>query len=143
MVIRGYPRFTADLDLIVDLDPEEARKTVRVLTECGLVPTVPVNAQDFVNADIRRSWIEDKGMTVFSMIDPTDSFRHVDLFVSHPIDFEELWGGSDLLDLDGVVVRTASVDHLVAMKRAAGRPKDLEDVDALETLRENDHDDSR
>jgi predicted nucleotidyltransferase len=42
---------------------------------------------------------------------------------------------ADRVDLDGVVVAVASLDDLLAMKRAAGRPQDLADVDALEVAR--------
>jgi hypothetical protein len=38
-------------------------------------------------------------------------------------------------DLGGFSVLVASVDDLIAMKQAAGRPKDRADVDELETIR--------
>lgn len=38
-------------------------------------------------------------------------------------------------DLGGFAVRVASIDHLIAMKRAAGRQKDLADVTELETIK--------
>jgi hypothetical protein len=34
-------------------------------------------------------------------------------------------GAGDPLDVEGVRIRVASLDHLIAMKEAAGRPKDL------------------
>jgi predicted nucleotidyltransferase len=37
-------------------------------------------------------------------------------------------------DLNGVVVAIVSVDDLIRMKRAAGRPSDIEDVEALTTV---------
>ena len=37
-------------------------------------------------------------------------------------------------DLDGIVVQVASLDDLVAMKKAAGRPKDLVAVEELEAI---------
>jgi hypothetical protein len=39
-------------------------------------------------------------------------------------------------DLDGLTVRVASVDDLIRMKRAAGRPKDLIAVEWLGALRD-------
>lgn len=39
-------------------------------------------------------------------------------------------------DLDGLVVRVASVDDLIRMKRAAGRPQDLIAVECLAALRD-------
>lgn len=44
------------------------------------------------------------------------------------------------VSLDGVIVPVASLDHLRSMKRAAGRPQDLLDIDeldAIERLSEN------
>ena len=38
--------------------------------------------------------------------------------------FEDLWNGATIMDRQGVQVRVASVEALIAMKRAAGRPKD-------------------
>jgi predicted nucleotidyltransferase len=38
--------------------------------------------------------------------------------------FEELVGAAEEMEVDGVPVRIASLDHLIATKRAANRPKD-------------------
>jgi predicted nucleotidyltransferase len=42
---------------------------------------------------------------------------------------------ADRVDLDGIVVAVAALDDLLAMKRAAGRPQDLADIEALEVVR--------
>ena len=48
--------------------------------------------------------------------------------------FEDLWEGATLIDRQGVQVRVASVEALIAMKRAAGRPKDYGHLLELECL---------
>ncbi len=49
--------------------------------------------------------------------------------------FEDLWREATVIDRQGVQVRIASVEALIAMKRAAGRPKDQGHLLELERLR--------
>src|SRR5213594_618068 len=80
VVLHGHARLTADLDLAVDLSPEEARKAVDTLRGLDLIPTVPVDPKDFADPEIRGRWISEKGMKVFTMRDASDPRRVVDLF---------------------------------------------------------------
>jgi len=45
--------------------------------------------------------------------------------------FDELADGAVPFDIDGLTVVVASIDDLIRMKRAAGRPKDLIEVEVL------------
>ncbi len=134
VILQGYVRLTVDLDLVIDLDPSEARKAIETLVEIGFRPTAPVKATDFADGETRRRWIDEKGMRVFPMHDPANSLRRVDLFVEHPIDFEELWAKSEVVEAQGVSIRIASIPHLIDMKRQAGRPQDLVDIEALDAI---------
>lgn len=134
-VLHGHARLTADVDLVIDLDPAECRLALGVLARLGFQPRLPVDALDFCDPARRRSWIEEKGMRVFSLVDPENPLRAVDLFAEHVLDFEELWLRSEEIPLRGISVRVASIAHLIELKRLAGRPKDLEDVKRLEEIR--------
>jgi hypothetical protein len=48
--------------------------------------------------------------------------------------FGALWSRATAVDLDGLSVRRAAIDDLIEMKRAAGRPKDLIEVEVLAAL---------
>src|SRR5438105_3194628 len=67
VVLHGHLRATADLDLIVQLTPENALDAVRALESLGFRPIAPVPAAMFADAEARRNWVEDKGMTVFGL----------------------------------------------------------------------------
>jgi hypothetical protein len=50
--------------------------------------------------------------------------------------FDELVTRAIPLDVDGLTVRVAAIEDLIRMKRAAGRPKDLIEVEWLKALRD-------
>lgn len=135
-VLHGVARFTADLDLAVDLNPDAARRAIDALLAVGLKPRAPVDPTAFADAATRRLWREEKAMVVFSLIDPSNPLRVVDLFVDNPIDFEGLWSRSEVVQLAHSTAHVASLDDLIELKRRAGRPQDLADIEALEVIGE-------
>ena len=136
VVLHGHARLTADLDLAIDLEPAVARRAIVALTGLGLRPRAPVRAEDFADPAIRSSWKRERGMLVFSMVDPSDPLRAVDVFVDEPIPFAELHERSLTFDIAEVPVRVASIPDLITLKRQAGRPQDEADIAALRELEE-------
>ena len=134
VVLHGHARLTVDVDLVVDLDEGQALRAIDALVGLGLRPRVPVNPRDFADRSVRETWIRDRGMQVFSMFDPSNPMRMVDLFVDHPVPFEELWSRSQEFELRDTIVRVASIPDLVRLKRLAGRPQDLADIEQLEAI---------
>lgn len=135
VVLHGYPRLTADLDLVVDLAPEQAAAAIDALVDLGYRPRLPVDPTDFADPDARRAWVEERNLRVFSLHDPGDPVTDVDLFAEHPIPFGELWADSVVLTVEGTDIRVASIDHLVRLKEEAGRPQDAMDIEALRRIR--------
>lgn len=133
-VLHGYARFTADVDLVLDLERVAAESAMKALAALGLRPRVPVNLEDFANERLRETWIRDKGMQVFSLFKPDDPLLAVDVFAEHPVDFEGLYGRAEVCDLGAVPVRIASIPDLIHLKRLADRPRDREDVEKLEEI---------
>ena len=123
----------AALELVL---PEAAELAIETLTKMGLRPRVPVEPKAFADPVQRAQWIEERGMVVFNLYDPSDPLRSVDLFVESLIPFEELWSRSELIDLPSGKVRVASIGDLIKMKETAGRPQDSADIEALEALRD-------
>lgn len=134
VVLHGHARLTVDLDLVVDLAVDKATAAMAALTGLGLLPRLPVAASDFADPETRRGWVEQRHLQVFSLYDPDNPWREVDVFATEPIPLDELWERATVVDIGGTPVRVASRADLIAMKRRAGRPQDLADIAALEAL---------
>jgi hypothetical protein len=140
VVLHGSPRFTADLDLVIALEDENVRAALTALEHLGYRARAPVPATQFADPEMRRSWIEDKGLTVFSLWSPDHPATEIDLFVEEPFPFDEAYARAVHADLGTSTVTVASIADLIALKQRAGRPKDLADISALQALAVEDGD---
>src|SRR5947208_6720381 len=122
VVLHGHLRATADLDLIVQLSPENALEAVRALEGLGFQPIAPVPAAMFADAEARRAWVEDKGMTVFGLWSDRFPGLEVDLFASEPLDFDAAYARAVRVQLSSTFGMVVALEDLVALKKTAGRP---------------------
>ncbi len=95
----------------------------------------------FADSQTRRSWIETKNLQVFSLWHEGLPGFEVDLFVEEPFDFDKAWERRVDMPLSGTSAHVVCLEDLLALKRAAGRPRDLDDVAVLESLSRADDDD--
>jgi predicted nucleotidyltransferase len=134
VVIQGYARLTADVDLVLDLASDNVLRAIDTLVARGLRPLLPVNPHDFADEQTRREWVETRNLTVFSMRDERNPLLTVDLFAREPMPFEELWTRADRVILGGERIHVASIADLIRMKRDAARPQDTIDIAHLEAI---------
>lgn len=127
-VIHGSPRVTQDLDLCYSPDPENLRALGDVLAGLnarlyGIEDEVP-----FV-ADERTL----RGVEILTL--QTDLGK-LDLLArpSGRPRYTELKASADRVDIGDLLISVVSIPDLIAMKRAAGRPKDLADIAELEAI---------
>jgi hypothetical protein len=126
----GSPLITEDLDICHDLDRENLERLAAVLAELSAVRRgMPEGVEPPLDARALRAG------DVFTL---RTRFGDLDL-LSHPepgLDYQMLRSRAIRFELYGSDVWMASLDDLVAMKRAAGRPKDLLALEHLGALRE-------
>jgi len=134
VVLHGVPRFTADLDLVLDLTPANVTAAMAVLAELGYRPRAPVPFLDFANAGKRREWVEQKSLKVLGLWSPDHPATEIDLFVEEPFPFEETFSRASRVDLGLNTVVIASIADLIRLKREADRPKDREDIERLNMI---------
>jgi len=124
---QGYPRLTKDLDIVYATNAANLERLGQVLVELGArlrgidddVPFVP-DARTLKRTTILT--LDTRLGSVDLLVDPAGADR-----------YEAMRERADVVDLDGVEFRIVSVEDLLSMKRAAGRPQDIADIDALLT----------
>lgn len=129
VVAHGHIRTTRDLDITYATDQANLDALGRALVDLDarlrgvteVVPFVP-NGRTLRAAEILT-------------LETTEGA--LDLLATPPgaPAYSELKQRAEVIDVDGRSVAIASLDDLLAMKRKAGRPRDLEDIEALEELR--------
>ena len=137
----GVLRFTKDLDLVIQLIPENISRAFSALGKLGYRPSVPVTARQFADAEQRREWLEEKGMQVLQFWSDSHRETPVDVFVDEPFSFDEEYERALLKPLYGTVdVRFVSLPTLIEMKREVGRTEDLNDIEQLSKLTDDPSD---
>ncbi|MGQ0733090.1 MAG: nucleotidyl transferase AbiEii/AbiGii toxin family protein [Acidobacteriota bacterium] len=138
VVAHGHVRFTADLDVILDLDEPNVGRALNALSDLGYRPRAPVALAEFADATIRASWVREKGLTVFSLWSDAHTATEIDVFVEAPLEFDAAYARASRMEVSpGVVATFVSFDDLLALKQRAARPQDLQDVGALRRLKEH------
>lgn len=134
VIMHGHLRATRDLDLVIGLQSENCAKAMAALSGVGLRPRLPVTLADFADPAKREDWTQNRNMLVFQLWDPANPERSVDIFVREPLDFGAMLADAVVKELDGVPIPVASIRHLLQLKQAAGRPQDIEDMEALRII---------
>lgn len=117
--VHGYARATLDIDIFIRPTESNAEKTWLALKKFGYDVT------DIKKEDLLKKKLLIRQYAVESDIHP---------FVKG-ISFKEVWRHKVRAKFGKTIVNFASLDDLIKMKRAAGRPKDLEDLKYLKKLR--------
>ena len=129
VVVQALPRFTKDLDICYSAAPENLERLGHVLRAIGA---------KLRGIDEDLPFIPDARMLRQTQIlTLTTSEGDLDLLVDPDGSpgYAKLRERADVIELDGVRIHVAAIDDLLAMKRAAGRPQDLIDIEALEVAR--------
>ncbi len=125
VVLYGHVRATDDLDVFVRPTITNSERVFAALEAFGApLRAHAVTPQHFANeGDAYRFGIAPLKVEILTQISG--------------VSFDEALSGSRTFDLDGHAVPYIGKKALVANKRAAGRHKDLADVEELERLRDS------
>jgi hypothetical protein len=128
----GSPSLTADLDIVPSWDRDNLRKVARLLADIAAVRHgVPKDSPPL-------SPLDERTLLAGAVFTLTTRFGRFDLLANPDpgLDFDALMRSAVEYEFLGHRLHVASLDDLIAMKRAAGRPKDRVELEILGALRE-------
>lgn len=134
VVLKGIPRLTMDIDIIVDLEHHNLNNFIDTIVSLGYKPRIPVDPKEFLNADTRKKWRNEKNMVVFNFHHPKKPTEQIDVFTESPFSFDELFKTREIEHLGDIEIPLISTEYLIKLKRASGRNQDLSDIELLEKL---------
>jgi len=117
-IARGstYPSY--DLDVVYARSRANVSKLVAALAEIGVrLRGAPPDLTFLLDEQTIENGANFTFMTPYGDLDVLADVAGIR-------SFEELLGAAEEIEVHGIPVRVASLDHLIAMKRAANRPKD-------------------
>ncbi|MCJ7546793.1 MAG: hypothetical protein MUP30_08215 [Deltaproteobacteria bacterium] len=113
----GYPRATADMDIWIAVNPQNAHKLVAALKDFG-----------FDTSELSPELFLQEGQIVRMGVQP----MRIEIMTSATgVKFDECYKTRVVDELDGVTTNIIDLDHLKINKNALGRYKDLADVENL------------
>jgi len=120
LAAHGVPRATGDIDIWIRPTVENAERVMRALQRFG-APTSDISADDLAEPDV-----------VYQIGLPP---RRIDLLTAiDGVGFDDAWGRRVPVQLDAELsVDVLSKEDFITNKKASGRPKDLADIDQLES----------
>jgi len=131
----GYERLTVDVDLVIGLQRANITRALQALQAIGYQLSIPATAEDFANPQLRESWRKEKNLVVLKLWSDAHRRTPVDVFVYEPFDVKKEFARAKREPVAGCIpAPIVSYRTLLAMKKAAGRDKDLLDIEALKKL---------
>jgi len=130
-IVHGSAHPTFDFDVLYSLDPDNLKRMAAALTELrvtlrGAPADLPFQP-DARTLAAGCNFTFDSEFGSFDILGEAAGMR----------DYEEMRADAGQEDLWGVRARVASVEDLIRMKRAAGRPKDKSMAEELTALLED------
>ena len=126
-VIRGT--VDVDVDVAIQWSLNNLQNAENAFKRIGLVSLIPITAE--IVFRFRDEYIQNRNLIAWNFYDPSNPLNQVDLVINY-----ELKDAHDTKKIETFLgsIRILSLNELIKMKEASGRPQDLEDVKALKNL---------
>jgi Nucleotidyltransferase of unknown function (DUF6036) len=118
VALHGHPRYTKDLDIWIELSPENAENILKALENFGFA-SLDLKPDDFLEND-----------QIIQLGYPPN---RIDILTTlKDVKFEDCWRAKVQVEIGGLDIYFIDIENLKRNKRATGRPQDIADAENLE-----------
>lgn len=132
-VAHGVVRVTMDLDLAILLNEKNLSQIWKVLKKLGFVIRQPISESLFIQPKELLRLSDEKGMKAISFYHKKQQYLVIDILFDKEFQFADK--DIVMMNLFGMKCPILSIEKLIALKKNAGRKKDLEDIDELSKIK--------
>lgn len=132
LALHGLVRATMDVDFVLQLRLGDFELAEAALAKIGLKSRLPIRAQDVIK--LRQEYIENRNLNAWSFVDYQNPTRQVDILITK--DLRDLQ--VETISVSGRKLSVVSLSELLRMKKEAGRPQDLVDVENIKNKMKQD-----
>lgn len=133
--MHGIERATMDIDITIAMHPENQENLIAWAQSFNLKPVLPVPLQSLRDTALLKQWHQEKNLLAFALTTPDIAGVTIDILLFPPVNFVQMQQRAAHFIIDQVDIPVASIDDLISLKQAAGRPIDLSDIAHLKRLK--------
>jgi hypothetical protein len=135
VTLHGVERSTMDVDITVATSPSNLAALVETAKDLKLTPVLPVPLESPGNIELLREWHVQRNLEAFALRAPELDGVTIDVLLFPPVDFSGMLTRAEIFEVAGTAIKVVSINDLIAMKKAVGRPIDLSDVEHLQRIK--------
>ena len=132
--LHGIPRFTKDVDILIEISAENLERLKAVIRDLGLKPRMPVPLDDFLSPENWVRWGREKNLKALSLYNPKTPYEEIDVLWNVGVSYESAKKDRKTFKIGSLRLSLVSVMDLIRMKKKAARTQDLADIESLRKL---------
>jgi len=133
--LHGVERATMDVDITVAMNPDNLAALIEAAKELKLTPVLPVPLDSLRDLDLLSQWHKERNLEAFALRTPDLAGVTVEVLLFPPVEFAGMASRAEVLKVAHTDIQVVSIDDLIALKKAAGRPIDLIDIEHLQRVK--------
>ena len=124
-----------DVDITVAMNPDNLAALIEAARELKLSPVLLVSLESLGDLELLRQGYAERHFEAFALRIADLIGVTVDVLLFPPVEFTGMASRADMFKIANTDIPVVSIDDLIALKQAVGRPIDITDIEHLQRIK--------